>query len=183
MKNWSRMMTSSYEITMATDPVLAPAANAPPVQVWVRWMTSRRRSYMMFCEFSLVERIGIVKQGLPAIILVTLANDMSVPREVLFGWLGIPRATANRKVRENAVLTQNESERALGIARVVGQVSKIVLESGNDEGFDAAKWTAAWLDRPNPAFGGRRPGGYMDTTDGRELVAGLVAQMQSGAYA
>lgn len=171
------------EITVSTDPVFALAANAPPVRFWGRWMKSKRRSYVVFCEFSLVERIGIVKRGLPAIILVTIASDMSVPREVLFGWLGIPRATANRKVRENAVLTQSESERALGIARVVGQVSKIVHESGNHEGFDAAKWTAAWLDRPNRAFGGRRPGGYMDTTDGRELVASLVAQMQSGAYA
>jgi uncharacterized protein (DUF2384 family) len=65
----------------------------------------------------------------------------------------------------------------------VGQVQALVRESGNPEGFDAAQWTATWLQRPNPALGGRTPGDYMDTADGRELVASLVAQMQGGAYA
>jgi uncharacterized protein (DUF2384 family) len=57
------------------------------------------------------------------------------------------------------------------------------LESGEPEGFDAATWTANWLEEPNAALGGRAPGEFMDTADGRSLVAGLVAQMQSGAYA
>jgi uncharacterized protein (DUF2384 family) len=80
------------------------------------------------------------------------------------------------------VLSQDESERALGIARLIGLVEKIVGESGEPAGFDAARWTAAWLERPNNALGGKTPGDFMDTADGRALVAGLVAQMQSGAY-
>jgi uncharacterized protein (DUF2384 family) len=39
------------------------------------------------------------------------------------------------------------------------------------------------LERPNKALGSKAPGEFMDTADGRALVAGLVAQMQSGAYA
>ena len=124
-----------------------------------------------------------MKEGVPARLLITLATDMHVPRERLYGWLGIARATANRKVQADEVLSQDESERALGIARLVGQVEKIVGESGNAEGFDAAPWTAAWLQRPNPALGGKAPGDFMDTADGRALVSGLIAQMQSGAYA
>jgi uncharacterized protein (DUF2384 family) len=80
------------------------------------------------------------------------------------------------------VLSQDESERALGIARLIGLVEKIVGESGEPAGFDAARWTAAWLERPNNALAGKTPGDFMDTADGRALVAGLVAQMQSGAY-
>ncbi len=33
------------------------------------------------------------------------------------------------------------------------------------------------------ALDGKTPGDFMDTANGRTLVAGLVAQMQSGAYA
>jgi putative toxin-antitoxin system antitoxin component (TIGR02293 family) len=131
----------------------------------------------------LVDRIGIVKEGLPAKLLTGLADDMDVSRDRLYGWLGISRATVNRKVRADDLLSQDESERALGIARLVGQVEKIVSESGDVVGFDAAKWTALWLERPNNALGGRSPGEFLDTADGRALVAGLVAQMQSGAYA
>ena len=86
-------------------------------------------------------------------------------------------------MKADETLSQDESERALGIARLVGQIEKIVGESGDVEGFDAVQWTAAWLQRSNPALGGRAPGEFMDTADGRALVSRLIAQMQSGAYA
>ena len=130
-----------------------------------------------------VDRIGMVREGLPARLLTTLANDMHIPRERLYGWLGIARTTANRKVKEDELLSQDESERALGIARLVGQIQAMVAESGNPDGFDAARWAANWLEEPNEALGGRAPGGFLDTADGRALVSGLVAQMQTGAYA
>jgi putative toxin-antitoxin system antitoxin component (TIGR02293 family) len=148
-----------------------------------RALSSRHRTYVAFYDAGSVERIDIVKSGLPARLLTALADDMEVTRERLYGWLGIARATANRKVQADGLLSQDESERALGIARLVGQVEKIVAESGNPKDFDAAKWTAEWLEEPNNALGGRTPGEFMDTADGREIVSRLVAQMQSGAYA
>ena len=140
-------------------------------------------TYLVLYGFSRLDRIGIVKEGLPARLLTTLADDMHVPRERLYAWLGIARATANRKVKDDQLLSQDESERALGIARLVGQVETVVAESGVVQDFDVARWTADWLDEPNAALGGKPPGTFMDTADGRSLVSGLVAQMQSGAYA
>ena len=140
-------------------------------------------AYEALCDASQVDRIRMVKLGVPARLLVNLASDMQVTRERLYGWLGIARATANRKVKADDVLSQDESERALGIARLVGQVERVVSESGSAEGFDAAQWTAAWLQRKNPALGGLMPGEFMDTAEGRVLVAGLIDQMQTGAYA
>jgi uncharacterized protein (DUF2384 family) len=80
-------------------------------------------------------------------------------------------------------MSQDDSERSLGIIRLIGQVRHIVSQSGETDGFDAARWTADWLEEPNAALGGRKPGEFMDTADGRGLVFALVAQMQSGAYA
>jgi putative toxin-antitoxin system antitoxin component (TIGR02293 family) len=88
-----------------------------------------------------------------------------------------------RKVRQRRRLNQDESERVVGVARLIGQVEQMVRESGDLEGFDAARWVAAWLQRSVPALGGSRPGDLMDTAEGREIVSSLVAQMQSGAYA
>jgi uncharacterized protein (DUF2384 family) len=71
----------------------------------------------------------------------------------------------------------------IGIMDLVGQVEKMVTESGDKEAFDAAKWTAQWLDESNSAPGGRTPGDLLDSAEGRTIVSRLVAQMQSGAYA
>ncbi len=136
-------------------------------------------------ERDAMERVRLVKQGVPAQLLVVLARDMAISREKLYATIGVPRATADRKIREQALLNPDESERALGIARLVGQVDQIVRESGSPEGaegFDAARWAAAWLDRPHPALGGVRPATLMDTAEGRGIVSDLIAQMQSGAY-
>lgn len=97
--------------------------------------------------------------------------------------LHISRATADRKVRGDKAPNRNESECDTGIARLIEQGQRIVAESGEPEGFDAARWTAQWLGEPSAALAGKAPSEVMDTADGRALVSGLVAQMQSGAYA
>jgi putative toxin-antitoxin system antitoxin component (TIGR02293 family) len=132
---------------------------------------------------STVERVNIVKQGVPASYLVVLTTRMAIPKEKLYRTIGLIRATVDRKARERKVLNQDESERVVGIARLVGQAQSLVQESGGPENFDGAKWLAAWLDRPLPALDGRRPGEFMDTAEGRSLVSDLLAQQQSGAYA
>ena len=71
----------------------------------------------------------------------------------------------------------------IGIARLVGQAQSMVQESEGSQDFDGAKWVSAWLDRPLPALGGKHPGEFMDTAIGRSLVADLLAQQQSSAYA
>ena len=75
-----------------------------------------------------------------------------------------------------------DSDRAAHIARLVGIVQKMVEESGDPTGFDAARWTAAFLARPNHALGGELPSGYMRRGEGRAIVERLVLTMQSGAY-
>jgi len=88
--------------------------------------------------------------------------------------------------RKKPLLTQHgeyiEEARASGIASLVAQVQAMVEQSGNPEGFDAAKWVGRWIDRPLPALGGQRPAELMDTPDGRALVSNIVAGMQSGTY-
>lgn len=128
-------------------------------------------------------RIGWVRDGVPAEVLPAMSAAMAVPREVLYTTLGLARATVSRKLQAGQRLSSDESERVLGLLRLIGQANALVAESGRPEGFDAARWVARWLDRPLPALGGLRPADLMDTGEGRELVSNLLARMQSGAYA
>lgn len=130
-----------------------------------------------------MERIALVREGVPAQMLPFVAEEMAITRDRLYRTIGVPRATMDRKIRARQRLNPDESERLLGVARLVGQAEQMVRESGEPEGFDAARWVADWLETPLGALGGSPPAALMDTAEGRRLVSDLLAQMQSGAYA
>ena len=141
------------------------------------------RSANQFYAMEPIERIGLVQQGVPANVVNLIADDMQISKEKLYATVGVARATIDRKLRERKLLSPDESERVLGMARLVGQVDTMVRESGRPAQFDAAQWLAAWLDRPNAALGGKPPAQLMSTVDGRAMVSTVIGQMQAGSYA
>jgi putative toxin-antitoxin system antitoxin component (TIGR02293 family) len=169
--------------TGVTRRIPAPTQRSTSLTAFWRDVLTRRRTLASLYTFDAIERVAIIKEGVPAGLLTVIAEDMAITKDKLYKTIGLARATANRKLRDRRVLSQDESERAMGITRLIGQVSTIVQESGVPEGFDAAQWVAEWLDQPHPALAGRRPAELMDTADGRSIVFDLVAKMQSSAYA
>jgi putative toxin-antitoxin system antitoxin component (TIGR02293 family) len=168
--------------TKRVRPTTGKAPAKPASRFWDQFLQGERPLGSLY-QIAPMGRVDLVKQGVPPEALGLLAADMGITREQLYATLGVPRATMERKMREHRLLNQDESERVVGIARLVGQVEHMVRESGDPEGFNASRWVAAWLERPLPALGGARPGGLMDTAEGRDIVSSLVGQMQSGAYA
>jgi len=130
-----------------------------------------------------LERVTIIRQGVPANILVQISSAMDISNDLLFSTLALPRSTVVRKIQNNEMLSAEQSERVVGLERLVGQVEAMVKQSGNPEGFDAGRWVGDWLQRPLPALDGKRPAEFMDTMEGQNLVARFLAQSQSGAYA
>lgn len=129
-----------------------------------------------------MERVRIVKLGVPASVVDVIAQRMAMPKERLASTLGLDLATIDRKSRENKPLSSDDSSRVLGMARLVGQVQVIVEESGDPHDFNAAEWVARWLEPPLALLAGQRPADLMDTFEGQGIVSQIVARMQSGAY-
>jgi putative toxin-antitoxin system antitoxin component (TIGR02293 family) len=129
------------------------------------------------------ERLELIKGGIPAFTVTKLANKLNTRQERLFEILDFPRSTIMRRIHKNQDLPTDQAERLIGLAKLVGQVEKMVTESGDLTGFDAAQWVSDWLESSNPALGNRKPADYLDTSEGQEIVSSLLAQMQSGAYA
>jgi putative toxin-antitoxin system antitoxin component (TIGR02293 family) len=129
-----------------------------------------------------LERVDMIKAGFPSRYVKVLTGRMNMPIDRFYRTIGLARPTIDRKIRTAKALNQDESERVMGVARLVGQAQCQVEESGKAAEFDAARWVGRWLELPLPALGGRAPGDLMDTVDGRALVADLLAQQQSGAY-
>jgi putative toxin-antitoxin system antitoxin component (TIGR02293 family) len=140
-------------------------------------------SYLGVYRASPFDRITLIKQGLPAAEAKRIITELAIGQGAALKALKLSPATVNKKAKQDHTLSPAESERVIGIARLVGQVEAMVQESGDPQGFDAAAWMSRWLKEPLPALGGARPIDLMDTMEGQALVSTALAQMQSGAYA
>lgn len=145
--------------------------------------TERSPDYGWLYRCAPTERIRLIRKGMPAQVFVRMSNDMGVTKERLFKTLHFSSATMKRKLANNQALPQEWSERMLGLQKLIGQVEVMIEESGRPEGFNAARWVADWLEQPAVALAGARPAEFMDTVEGQEMIADLLAKLQSGAYA
>lgn len=130
-----------------------------------------------------LERIGLIREGVSAEVLVQTGEEMGVAKEKMLSLLNFTRATVNRRIKAKEGLPMEYSERIIGLQKLIGQVEIMVAESGDPTGFNAAHWVADWLERPVAALNNAKPADFMDTIEGQELVSSLLAKMQSGAYA
>jgi putative toxin-antitoxin system antitoxin component (TIGR02293 family) len=140
-------------------------------------------SYLEVFRATPVDRIRMIKDGVNAVEAKRLFSDLAVSQSWAFAALNLSPATVNRKAAQNKVLSPDESERVIGMAKLIGQLEAMVEESGDAAGFDAAAWMSRWLREPLPALGGRCPVELLDTMEGQALIADALAQIQSGAYA
>lgn len=140
-------------------------------------------SYLAVYRASPLERINMIKRGIRAIEAKRIITELAIGQGAALKALSLSPATVNKKAKQDRTLSPSESERVIGIAKLVGQLEAMIQESGNPEGFDATAWMSRWLNDPLPALGGARPIDLMDTMEGQTLVSTALAQLQSGAYA
>ena len=131
-----------------------------------------------------LQLIETERKGVAGAFVKDLSRRMEIPAQRMFAILGVPKATAEKKVAAGELLTGNGGRAALGMARLLGMANEIVANSTAPEakGFDAAKWLGQWLEKPQPALGGRRPSELIDTPTGLDVVARLLGAIESGAY-
>lgn len=139
--------------------------------------------YVALYRSSPVELIKLIRSGVPASGVKRIVSDLRLDQKSALRALNLKTATINRKATRNESLSRDESERVIGMARLVGQLQSIVEESGDPQGFDAPAWLSRWLREPLPALGGQQPLELLDTMEGQALVASALAKLQSGAYA
>lgn len=142
----------------------------------------RKIPYLDVFLAPLDEQVSIVKHGISSRVLKMVADDLQVDKAHLMMTLGLARSTVGRKLKQGDPLSLPDSERLLGVMRLIGQVKQMVEESGDSGGFNASEWVGRWLEQPVPALGGRKPSEYMDTAAGQQLVSQLLRQAQAGAY-
>ena len=131
-----------------------------------------------------IELMEIEREGVRGSLIKDLSRRLQIPASRMFGILGVPKATAEKKAAAGEMVTGSGGQAAIGIAKLLAIAEEIVRHSAAPEakGFDAAKWLGQWIERPQPALGGRKPADLVDTPTGLEVVARLLGGIESGAY-
>lgn len=131
-----------------------------------------------------MERVEVERRGVHSVFLKDLSKHMNLPAVRIFDIVGVPKATAEKKVAANEMIAGAVGQAALGLARLLTLAQDIVANSTAPEAqdFDAAKWLGQWIERPQPALGGRKPADLIGTPTGLEMVARVLGAIESGAY-
>ncbi len=154
-----------------------------PGQIRVQDHGTLSFAFMDIYKASPFDRIEVIKAGVSARTVKYFINQLHLDQQVMFQALNLKTATVNRKAIRDEVLSPEDSERVVGLAKLVGQLEAMVEDSGNAAGFDAPEWLSRWLSEPLPALGGGKPIDLLDTMEGQTLVSRALSQIQSGAYA
>lgn len=140
-------------------------------------------NYADVYDLDLVGRVKKVKRGIPSGAVSQMATDMGVPQKRVQDVLRLASSSMTRRKRTDQPLSVDESERVLRLQSLIGLAQKLVMQFGDPEGFNAAKWVADWMDQPLPALGGERPSVYLDTDAGARLVEDTLMSMVTGVAA
>ena len=135
-------------------------------------------------EATPVQMVEMERLGVAGTFITDLSKRMELPSSRVFAMLRIPPATAARKAASGAVVDGRAGLAAIGMIKLLGIAQDIVEDSTALEAqdFDTVKWLGQWIERPQPALGGKMPADYLDTPSGVEMVAQLLGAMRSGAY-
>lgn len=148
----------------------------------------RTKGVMVFIDrlaaASPIEIVETEKQGVDGMFLKDLSKEMHIPAVRIFEIVGVPKATAEKKAASRQPISGAGGQAALGLAKLMVRAKEIVENSTASEAkdFDVAQWLGQWIERPQPALGGRKPADLIATPTGLEMVNRVLGAIESGAY-
>ena len=130
------------------------------------------------------ELVELERHGVDGKFLKDLSRRMEIPQRHLFDMIGMPKATAEKKIAAREIISGSGGQAAIGMAKLIAKAGEIVSNStaAQARDFDVAKWLGKWIEIPQPALGGRKPSALLDTPTGLDVVLRLMGAIESGAY-
>ncbi len=116
--------------------------------------------------------VGAVRAGIPFAELRGLRDSLDLPMEKIAERIGMSRATFHRR-QKAGVLSPEESDRALRLARIVGHAITV---------FESEANARLWLKAPQTGLGGEVPLDYAETEVGAREVENLLGRIDYGVY-
>lgn len=121
---------------------------------------------------SLLEMHDAAEKGLRVSVVESLSTNLEASKKDLLSALALSVRTLSRRQKEG-VLSPEESDRALRVARVAAQAEEIL--GGREEAVQ-------WLRTANRTLGGRKPLELVRTDAGAELVVDVLGRLEHGVF-
>ena len=131
-----------------------------------------------------MQLVEVERHGVKGRFIKDLSRRIGVPAVRFYEILGVPKATVEKRSTEGAEITGTGGQAAVAMAKLLAKAQEIVGDSTSPAArdFDAAKWLGQWIERRQPALGGRKPAELIGTPTGMEIVSRLLGAIESGAY-
>ncbi len=139
-------------------------------QHWIITIDGKRFSWS-----NRMERVEIVRQGIPYDSLETISNKLDRPVKSILSLVGIPQTTYNKKKNEHALLDSRDSELVVLMVELIDFGHKVF----NNEGDKFLRW----LKKPNVSLGGNSPESLLDTNSGIDEVKFCLNRIEFGNFA
>lgn len=119
-----------------------------------------------------MDRINIIRKGLPYGAVEVLSQRAYLSVKELLGLLNIPQTTYNKKKRDGDVLSGRDTELIL----ILTELLDFGLEVFNNESDKLQRW----LKKPNIALGGLSPKSLFDSLTGIQEVKNCLNRLEYG---
>jgi putative toxin-antitoxin system antitoxin component (TIGR02293 family) len=139
-------------------------------------------AYAELARATPLERIEMIRRGLPPTLVLDLACDLRLSEDNLMVYLGLVRAGVRQKLIDEERLTPQDSDRVMALAMLLGDMLRAhdaAADVSADVALAAAVRLGKWLRSPLAGLEHRAPLQFMDTAYGRALVASLLARAQA----
>lgn len=128
--------------------------------------------------------VDLEREGVQGRLLKDLADRLRISRMRFYDIVGVPRATAEKKAARGELVKGTGAIATVGLIKLLAIAQQLVANSTAQGAadFDTASWLGRWIERPQPALGGRRPAELIESPTGLEMVSRLLGSAASGAY-
>lgn len=135
-------------------------------------------------EATPMQLVETERHGVEGRFIKDFSRRMGISAVRFYEILGVPKATVEKRASEGTEVSGAGGQAAIAMARLLAKAQEIVENSTSPaaKDFDTARWLGQWIERPQPALGGRKPAELIGTPTGMEMVSRVLGAIESGAY-
>jgi putative toxin-antitoxin system antitoxin component (TIGR02293 family) len=122
---------------------------------------------------SALDWVAVVRGQLPASAIDAMTTATGLAQAELVRCLGLVERTIVRRKAQAELLTQDETEKLVRLARVLERASQVFAD--DERGLD-------WLRSPNPSLAGHSPLALLDTDIGVQMVLETLGRVEHGVF-